>query len=293
MKVENSYTLNLGGRLFSLAQTQVMGILNATSDSFYTGSHTLTSDDGQSMENMRARVRQILKEGGTMIDVGACSTRPGAPAPSPEEEMQRLSLALRACREEAPGIPVSVDTYRADVARYAVEEGGAHIINDISGGEMDRQMFPTVARLRVPYILMHMQGTPQTMQAAPAYDDVTRDVISYLARRAQRLREMGVADIIADPGFGFGKTVDHNYQLMKHCDFFHELHMPLLIGVSRKSMVYRVLDPLPDGSAPTAEQALAGTTALHLWAALHGAHILRVHDVRAAVDVLRVAERLS
>lgn len=293
MKVENSYTLNLGGRLFSLAQTQVMGILNATPDSFYAGSHTLTSDDGQSMENMRARVRQILKEGGTMIDVGACSTRPGAPAPSPEEEMQRLSLALRACREEAPGIPVSVDTYRADVARYAVEEGGAHIINDISGGEMDRQMFPTVARLRVPYILMHMQGTPQTMQTAPAYDDVTRDVISYLARRAQRLREMGVADIIADPGFGFGKTVDHNYQLMKHCDFFHELHMPLLIGVSRKSMVYRVLDPLPDGSAPTAEQALAGTTALHLWVALHGAHILRVHDVRAAVDVLRVAERLS
>lgn len=292
MNMQKTYTITLRGRLFSLAVPQVMGILNATPDSFFDGSRMLTDDAGESLENMRQRVRQIIQEGGTMIDVGACSTRPGSVAPDPDEEKRRIALALQACREEAPDCPVSVDTYRADVAAYAIEECGAHIINDISGGEMDSDMFRTVARLRVPYILMHMQGTPENMQADPQYGDVTRDVITYLARRAQRLREMGVADIIADPGFGFGKTIEQNYQMMRQLRCFHELQMPLLVGISRKSMIYRLLDPLPGGEPASPVEALAGTESLHTWAALQGCHILRVHDVRPAVDVLRVTRAL-
>ncbi|MCQ2267158.1 MAG: dihydropteroate synthase, partial [Bacteroidaceae bacterium] len=223
MKALKNYTLNLTGRLFALSEPQVMGILNATPDSFFSGSRMLGQTEDDSLQRMRQRARQIVDEGGTMIDVGAYSTRPGAPDVSPEEEMHRLSLALKACREEAPGVPVSVDTFRADVARFAVEECGAQMVNDISGGEMDRDMCRTIARLRVPYILMHMQGTPQTMQTDPQYADVTREVMTYLARRAQRLREMGVCDVIADPGFGFGKTVEHNYQMMRQLECFSEL----------------------------------------------------------------------
>lgn len=285
MKVAKNYSINLAGRLFSLSEPQVMGILNATPDSFFSGSRMLVENEDDSLQRMRQRVRQIVDEGGTMIDVGAYSTRPGAPEVTPEEEMHRLTLALRACREEAPGVPVSVDTFRADVARCAVEECGAHIINDISGGEMDRDMFRTVARLRVPYILMHMQGTPQTMQTDPQYGDVTREVVTYLARRAQRLREMGVCDIIADPGFGFGKTIEHNYQMMRQLECFHELDMPLLVGISRKSMIYRLTGGTPETSLP-------GTVALNTWAVLRGAHILRVHDVRAAVETVAVAKKL-
>lgn len=287
MNVTKNYTLNIGGRLFALDGVQVMGILNATPDSFYSGSRMLTDPDpGRQYEVMCQRVRQITDEGGTMIDVGACSTRPGAPAVSAQEEIERLTPALKACREVAPGVPVSVDTYRADVAQWAVEEGGAHIINDISGGEMDRQMFRTVARLHVPYILMHMQGTPEVMQQDPTYDDVTHDVILYLARRAQMLREMGVNDIIADPGFGFGKTVAHNYQMMQQLPCFAELDMPLLVGISRKSMIYRLTDGTP-------ETALPGTAALNLWSCLNGAHILRVHDVQAATDIVKISTVLG
>lgn len=285
MKALKNYTLNLTGRLFALSEPQVMGILNATPDSFFSGSRMLGQTEDDSLQRMRQRARQIVDEGGTMIDVGAYSTRPGAPDVSPEEEMHRLSLALKACREEAPGVPVSVDTFRADVARFAVEECGAQIVNDISGGEMDRDMFRTIARLRVPYILMHMQGTPQTMQTDPQYADVTREVVTYLARRAQRLREMGVCDVIADPGFGFGKTVEHNYQMMRQLECFSELDMPLLVGISRKSMIYRLTGGTPETSLP-------GTVALNTWAVLHGAHILRVHDVRAAVETITVAKQL-
>lgn len=285
MKNTKHYTLRVNGHLFSFHEPQVMGILNATPDSFFSGSRMLADSEEKSMEQMRQRVRQIVDEGGTMIDVGAYSTRSGAPDISPEEEMRRLGLALRACREVAPEVPVSVDTFRADVARFAVEEGGAHIINDISGGEMDHHMLKTVARLKVPYILMHMQGTPQTMQIAPQYKDVTREVITFIARRAQQLRELGVADIIADPGFGFGKTVEHNYQMMRQLNCFHELEMPLLVGISRKSMIYKPLNS-------TAEESLPGTIVLNTWAALHGAHILRVHDVKAAVDTLKITALL-
>lgn len=281
-----NYTLRVGGRLFSLHQPQVMGILNATPDSFFGESRMLHENDEDSLQFMRSRVRQIKEEGGTMIDIGAYSTRPGAPDVTPEEEMRRLALALRACREEAPKLPISVDTFRASVARFAVEEGGAHIINDISGGEMDRNMLRTVARLKVPYILMHMQGTPQNMQLNPQYKDVTREVVSFIARKAQQLRELGVNDIIADPGFGFGKTVEHNYQLMRQIDCFHELNMPLLVGISRKSMIYKPL-------GTNAENALSGTIALNSWAALHGAHILRVHDVKAAADTIKITSYLT
>ncbi len=269
------YTLNLRGRLYSLDEPRVMGILNVTPDSFYAESRTLDE------AHVRARVEQMLAEGAEMIDVGGYSSRPGAADVSPEEEMERLRLGLRVVRQLAPELPVSVDTFRADVARMAVEEEGADIINDISGGEMDRQMFRTVARLHVPYILMHMQGTPDTMQQAPVYDDVLTDVLRYLAERIDRLAQLGVADIITDPGFGFGKTLEHNYRLMAHLADFLELDRPLLVGISRKSMIYKLLGGTPHTS-------LNGTTVLNTLALAAGAHILRVHDVAPAVEAKRI-----
>lgn len=269
------YTLNLRGRLYSLDEPRIMGILNVTPDSFYAESRT--PDEA----HVRARVEQMLAEGAEMIDIGGYSSRPGAADVSPEEEMERLRLGLRVVRQLAPDLPVSVDTFRADVARMAVEEEGADIINDISGGEMDRQMFRTVARLHVPYILMHMQGTPDTMQQAPAYDDVLTDVLRYLAERIDRLAQLGVADIITDPGFGFGKTLEHNYRLMAHLADFLELDRPLLVGISRKSMIYKLLGGTPQTS-------LNGTTVLNTLALAAGAHILRVHDVAPAVEAKRI-----
>lgn len=280
--MQTLYTLNLGGRLFCLDRPIVMGILNVTPDSFFAGSRTLTADAAE--ECIRQRVHTILNEGGTMIDVGAYSTRPGAPEVTADEEMRRLAMGLEIVRREAPDAIVSVDTFRADVAKSCVRDFGVQIINDISGGELDRAMFHTVGRLGVPYILMHMQGEPRTMQEAPHYDNVTAEVITYLARRAQMLRDHGVKDIILDPGFGFGKTLDHNYELMSRLEDFHELQMPLLVGISRKSMIYRLLGGTPD-------DALNGTTALNMMALMKGAHILRVHDVKAAVEAVKIYEK--
>lgn len=272
------YTLNLGGRLFVLDHPVVMGILNVTPDSFYADSRTPQS----APEQIRRRVRQILSEGAELVDVGAYSTRSGAVEISAEEEMRRLATALEVVRTEAPDALVSVDTFRADVAQRCVEDFGVQVINDISAGELDRAMLRTVARLGVPYIMMHMQGEPRTMQLDPHYEgDVAARVVEYLARRVQRLRDYGGKDIIADPGFGFGKTLAHNYRMMERLADFHELQLPLLVGVSRKSMVYRLLDIEP-------EAALNGTTVLHTIALLQGAHILRVHDVRAAVEAVQV-----
>ena len=282
----SDYTLNIGGHLYSLARPVVMGILNLTPDSFYSGSRMLSAEQETpetTAHRIRQRVRTILEEGGDMIDVGACSTRPGSDEVSTAEAMQRLSKGLAVIRDEAPEAIISVDTYRADVAQMCVRDYGVQIINDISGGELDRAMFHTIGRLGVPYILMHMQGKPRDMQNQPHYDDVTAEVISYLARRAQQLRDHGVTDIIADPGFGFGKTLVHNYEMMQHLECFHELGMPLLIGISRKSMIYRLF-----GTSPL--EALNGTTALHVMALQKGAHILRVHDVRAAVEAVRIHE---
>lgn len=279
MKGLEYYSLNVRGRLFDLSEPQVMGILNVTPDSFYAESRMKTE------EAVRKRVRQIVDEGGSMIDVGAYSSRPGAEDVSAEEEMARLRRGMKIVREVAPEIPVSVDTFRADVAKMAVEELGVDIVNDISGGELDKAMFETVAKMGVPYILMHIKGTPQTMQEAPHYDDLMKEVMLYFAERIQRLRDLGQKDIVLDPGYGFAKTIDHNYELLRHQDMLQVFELPLLVGVSRKSMIYRFL-----GTSP--EEALNGTTVLNTIALQKGARILRVHDVREAVETVRLMSKI-
>lgn len=269
------YSINAGGKLVEFREPQVMGILNVTPDSFYANSRTQTD------EAIAARAHQIVDEGGTMIDVGAYSSRPGADDVPVEEEMRRLRQALDIIRKETPDTIISVDTFRSDVAKMCIEEGGAHIINDISGGMLDKNMFRTVAHLGVPYILMHMQGTPGTMQLAPHYDDLMREVFLYFAERVKSLRDMGAKDIILDPGFGFGKTLEHNYELMAHLKEFREFDLPLLVGISRKSMIYKLLGGTPD-------DALNGTTVLNTMALMQGAHILRVHDVKAAAEAVKI-----
>lgn len=274
------HTLNLRGKLYSLCEPKIMGILNVTPDSFYAESRT--SDE----EHIAARVQQLMDDGADMIDIGGYSSRPGADDVSPEEEMNRLRRGLRVVRRLYPEVPISVDTFRADVARMCVEEEGADIINDISGGMMDRQMFRTVARLGVPYILMHMQGTPDTMQQAPHYDNLRREVMLYFAERIDRLCQMGAKDVIVDPGFGFGKTLEHNYELFHHLDDFKLFNLPLLVGISRKSMIYKLLGGTPQTS-------LNGTTVLNTIALMKGAHILRVHDVKEAVEAKRIVMKMK
>lgn len=274
------HTLNLRGKLYSLCEPKIMGILNVTPDSIYAESRT--SDE----EHIAARVQQLMDDGADMIDIGGYSSRPGADDVSPEEEMNRLRRGLRVVRRLYPEVPISVDTFRADVARMCVEEEGADIINDISGGMLDRQMFRTVARLGVPYILMHMQGTPDTMQQAPHYDNLRREVMLYFAERIDRLCQMGAKDIIVDPGFGFGKTLEHNYELFHHLDDFNLFNLPLLVGISRKSMIYKLLGGTPQTS-------LNGTTVLNTIALMKGAHILRVHDVKEAVEAKRIVMKMK
>ena len=268
-------TLNLRGRLLELREPQIMGILNVTPDSFFSESRT--PDE----EHIAQRVKQMMNDGADMIDIGGYSSRPGANDVSTEEEMNRLRRGLRIIRKLYPDVPVSVDTFRADVARMCIEEEGADIINDISGGMMDRQMFRTVAQLHVPYIMMHMQGTPDSMQLAPHYDNLRQEVMLYFAERIDRLCQMGVKDIIVDPGFGFGKTMEHNYELMAHLEDFHVFGLPLLVGISRKSMIYKLLGGTPQSS-------LKGTTVLYTIALTKGAHILRVHDVKEAAEAKRI-----
>ena len=270
-----THTLNLRGRLLELREPQIMGILNVTPDSFYSDSRT--PDEA----HITDRVRQMMDEGADMIDIGGYSSRAGADDVTPEEEMDRLRRGLRIVRELYPEVPVSVDTFRADVARMCIEEEGADIINDISGGMMDRQMFRTVSRLGVPYILMHMQGTPDTMQVAPHYDNLRREVMLYFAERIDRLCQMGAKDIIVDPGFGFGKTLEHNYELMNHLEDFAVFNLPLLVGISRKSMIYKLTGGTPQTS-------LNGTTVLNTISLVKGAHILRVHDVKAAAEAKQI-----
>ena len=275
-----TYSLNCSGKLLSLDAPKVMGILNATPDSFFAGSRKQTERE------LMERVQQILSEGGSIIDVGAYSTRPGAAVVSAEEEWQRLEQALRIVHREAPEAILSVDTFRADIARRCVETFGVSIVNDISGGDADAQMFDTVADLRVPYVLMHCQGTPQTMQQAPTYKNVTAEVITDLSRKVRQLRQRGARDIIIDPGFGFGKTLEHNYTLLRQLEDFRIFDLPLLVGISRKSMITRPLDI-------TADEALNGTTALNAFALMKGANILRVHDVKAATEVVKLYSLLS
>ena len=272
--------INVNGRLMDLSEPQVMGILNVTPDSFYAGSHGVT--EGYIID----RIHQIMNEGASIIDIGACSTRPGADQVSAEEEMSRMRMGLELIRKHRPDAIVSVDTYRADVAKMCVEEYGAAIINDISAGQMDKDMFTTIARLGIPYIIMHMKGTPKDMQVNPEYDHFLKEVFYYFSEKVQRLRDLGVKDIIIDPGFGFGKTLEHNYELMNHLEEFSLFELPLLVGVSRKSMIYKLLGTTP-------EEALNGTTALNTVALLKGAHILRVHDVREAVETVRIIGKMK
>ena len=272
-------SLNVNGRLLDLSTPQVMGILNVTPDSFYAGSRSRTEAE------IAARACQILDEGASIIDIGAYSSRSNAEHISPEEEMQRLRTGLEILNRNHPDAIISVDTFRAEVARQCVEYGAA-IINDISAGEMDEQMFPTVARLNVPYIMMHMQGTPQNMQKEPHYENLLKEVFMYFARKVRQLRDLGMKDIILDPGFGFGKTLEHNYELMAHLEEFGIFELPLLVGVSRKSMIYRLFGATP-------QEALNGTTVLDTVALMKGADILRVHDVREAVEAVRLIEKLK
>lgn len=273
---EMNHTINVRGRLVALDKPQVMGILNATPDSFYEGSRKQTERD------IAERALQIVDEGGTMIDVGAFSTRPGANEVSEEEELNRLRFALGIVRRELPDAIVSVDTYRPLVARQCVEEWGADMINDVSEGGLtgivntplkeQYDMFQTIASLRVPYILMSVRST-------------LREMLLAFAEEIQRLHELGVCDVIIDPGFGFGKTLEQNYQLMKDLDKLLVLDLPLLVGVSRKSMIYKLLDGTPS-------TALNGTTVLHTVALQKGASILRVHDVREAVETIKIVSLL-
>lgn len=265
-------TLNLKGNLVSLATPLIMGILNVTPDSFFADSRK------QDEAAIDARIQQILSEGGDLIDLGGYSSRPDAAEVTPAEEMRRLEVALSLLQRHYPQVPVSVDTFRADIARRCAEEYGVAMINDISGGELDAQMFSTVADLHIPYIMMHMRGTPQTMQQHCDYTDLMEEIMRYFARKVEQLRLLGVNDIILDPGFGFSKTLAQNYELMAHLDEFKAFDLPLLVGVSRKSMIYKLL-------GGTSADSLNGTTVLHTYALLHGANILRVHDVKAAVEV--------
>ena len=271
--------INIKGALMDLSTPQVMGILNITPDYFYAGSRNQTAQE------ISERANRILEEGASIIDIGAYSSRPNAENISPEEEMRRLRMALEILNKEHPDAIISVDTFRADVAAMCVEEFGVAIINDIAAGEMDPHMFDTVARLNVPYIMMHMQGTPQTMQATPHYDNLIKEIFLYFAAKIEQLHAKGVKDIILDPGFGFGKTITHNYELLNQLQEFSLFEMPVLVGVSRKSMIYKLL-----GGTPF--EALNGTTALNTISLLKGANILRVHDVKEAVETVKIVEAM-
>lgn len=265
------HSLNCRGKLLDLSRPAIMGILNITSDSFYDGGKYLES--GAIME----RVRQMVSEGADILDIGAMSSRPGSQPLAEETETRRLAEAMELIRKDYPEIPISVDTYRPKVARKMITEFNADIINDITAGGETEEMFEVVSDLKVPYIIMHMQGDPHTMQKKPHYKDVIDEILFFLAEKTLRLRKIGVNDIVIDPGFGFGKTLDHNYQLLSHLDVFRALELPILTGISRKSMISGLLNTDP-------ENALNGTTALNMYALTKGSNILRVHDIKEAVE---------
>ena len=274
-------SINLNGRLLSLKSPVIMEILNATPDSFYAGSRQATE------AAIAQRIETILTEGGTIVDIGGYSSRPDAAEVTEADEWQRIEPALKRMQKDYPDVPVSVDTFRATIARRAVEEYGVALINDISGGMLDAQMFDTVASLQVPYILMHMRGTPQTMQQHTDYDDPMEEIMLYFAQKVRTLRQLGVNDVILDPGFGFAKTLGQNYELMRSlAEFSLHFETPLLVGISRKSMIYRLLNTTP-------EESLNGTTVLNTYALLNGADILRVHDVKAAAEAIVIVKQLT
>jgi len=273
-------SININGNLIDLSTPLVMGIVNITPDSFFQESRK------QSESEIVNRVRQILEEGGRIIDSGGQSTSPTSSLIPATEEFNRLEPALRIIRKEFPDAILSVDTFYSEVAKPAVEKYGVNIINDISGGQIDGKMFDTVARLNVPYILMHMRGTPQTMQQHTGYDNLIQEILYYFSERIAKLNLLGVNDIIIDPGFGFSKTMDQNYQLMAYLKYFNIFEVPILAGISRKSMIYKLLECSP-------QESLNGTTVLNTVALLSGAAILRVHDVKEAVECVKIAKKIS
>lgn len=273
------YSINIDGELITFDRPQIMGILNVTPDSFFSGSRCQDSDA------IRRRIHQFETDGADIIDIGGYSTRPGATVISSEEEFHRLSQGIEIIKKEVPNMIISIDTFRADVARKCVENYGGMIINDVSGGTLDVNMFSTVAELKVPYILMHMRGTPATMNTLTEYDNLIVDVIRDLAQKVSQLTLLGVNDIIIDPGFGFSKTVEQNYELMNHLEEFKILDLPILVGISRKSMIYRALNLTPESS-------LTGTIALNMVSLMNGASILRVHDVKEAKETLGIYNML-
>lgn len=275
------FTLSLRDRTLVLDRPQIMGIVNVTPDSFYSASRTFDVD------SLEKKVEQMVSEGVDIFDIGAYSTRSGADDVSPEEELRRLQRGMEVVKRMAPNIPVSIDTFCANVARACVEEMGADIVNDVSGGTLDADMAATMGQLDVPYILMHMRGTPATMQQFTDYPGgVVADVVADLKAKMEHFREQGCRQVILDPGFGFSKTLEQNYELMNGLTAFHELNAPLLVGISRKSMIFRLL-------GTSSAESLEGTTVLNTIAMLAGSHILRVHDVRAAVEARTILEELD
>jgi dihydropteroate synthase len=271
--------INIRGRLIDLSLPRVMGIINVTPDSFFSGSRA--ESENEIIEN----AGRMIEDGADFLDIGGWSSRPGAGEIPVELERARVITAVKAVSREFPEAAISVDTYRSEIAEEAVSEYGAGMINDITGGESDRNMFQTVSRLQVPYVIMHMQGLPSYMQENPSYENVASDIIKWFGERIVRLKSMGVTDIIIDPGFGFGKNASHNFQLLNSLSDFSITGLPVLVGVSRKSMVWKTL-----GISP--EEALNGTTVLNTVALLAGADILRVHDVREAVQAVKLVQKL-
>jgi dihydropteroate synthase len=278
--MRNKTMINCNGKLLDLSSPVVMGILNITPDSFYDGGKYTTE------KNILNRAEQIITEGAAIIDIGAYSTRPGAENLSEEEELNRLIPAVKKIRSFFPDAIISIDTFRSQVAKKMVNDFGADIINDISAGTMDDNMFSTIAGLKVPYIIMHMSGTPQTMQDNPVYENLIKEIFAYFYERIETLKLLGIKDIIIDPGFGFGKTITHNYELLKKLDQFKIFGLPLIVGLSRKSMIYKLLGITP-------AQALNGTTVLNTIALQKGATILRVHDVMEAVEAIKMLKLVN
>lgn len=273
-----NHTLNLKGRLLDLSLPKIMGILNVTPDSFYDGNFY------RDEVSILRRTTQMLEEGAAMIDLGGCSTRPGATDISTSEEMGRVIPALKAIKREYAQAIISIDTFRSEVAEAAVNEG-ADLVNDISGGSLDGNMLTTVANLGIPFIAMHMRGTPQTMSGLTNYEKVCVEVVAELQEKVSRMNALGISDIIVDPGFGFSKTLDQNFELLANLEAFKILGKPLLVGISRKSMIWKTLKTTPD-------QALAGTVSLNTIALMKGASILRVHDVKEGVHAIELINQL-
>ncbi len=270
-------TLNLGGRLINLDQPKVMGILNVTPDSFFDGGKY------ENKEGLISQIEKLMQDGTDFIDIGGYSSRPGADFVTEEEEIKRISPAIQEIVNRFPEVIISIDTFRSEVAKIAIDLG-ATIINDITGGEGDPLMFETVAKLNVPYIIMHMKGNPKNMQQLTGYDNLREEIFNYFHNKVKALNTLGVYDIILDPGFGFAKTLDQNYELLGKLDYFNMLNLPILIGISRKSMIYKQL-------GISADKALNGTSALHTIALMQGASILRAHDVKEAKEVITLFQK--